>query len=502
MSKTIYYTLSLITAGTAAVSCNSHSGPTAPSPLTGNPQAPALPGAPATSVRDRVYTGDQTSNTVSVINAGTNTFLGTIALGDARPNVLGALYNKQIDVHGLGFSPDGSLLDVISVTSNAVTIIETATNRVRGTVYVGRAPHEGFFTPDGRELWVAVRGEGYVSVIDPVALRETRRIATSDGVAMVVFRPDGRYAFVNSSRTAELAVVDVSTHAVVKRITMPSRFSPNLAASPDGKEVWVTLKDVGKTVIVDANSFAVLGTIDTGPVTNHVNFVTTTSGNFAYITVGGENAVKVYRRNGGTPTLIATIPTGDTPHGLWPSADNSTVYVGLENADSVAVIDVATQRVKAQIGIGQAPQALVFVANAVPTGDGMAGLGRQNVGLRIERRMLAVPNAPDAKAKAVIRDLGPLEAVEIGARGVPAGAMYDAYAVQNMTAPYGRAVKLVHVMAKPDGTIDAAAQLRFFESGFTSVVLTLPGDLPTGATLSSLAVPVLEVASANHCAMH
>ena len=66
--------------------------------------------------------------------------------------MLGALYNKQIDVHGLGFSPYGKLLDVISVTSNAVTIIETATNRIRGQLYVGRAPHEGFFTPDGHEL--------------------------------------------------------------------------------------------------------------------------------------------------------------------------------------------------------------------------------------------------------------------------------------------------------------------------------------------------------------
>ena len=123
---------------------------------------------------------------------------------------------------------------------------------------------------------------------------------------------------------------------------MPSKFSPNLAASPDGQEVWVTFKDIGKTTIVDAQSFNVLGTIDTGPVTNHVNFVTTATDKLAYITVGGENAVKVYRRNGATPTLVATIPVSDTPHGIWPSADNTSLYVGLENADSVAVISVAS----------------------------------------------------------------------------------------------------------------------------------------------------------------
>jgi YVTN family beta-propeller protein len=463
-------------------------------------QAPALPGGAATTSRDRVYTADQTSNTVSVIDAGTNTLLGTIVLGDPRPNLLGPLYNKQIDVHGLGFSPDGSLLDVVSVSSNAVTIIETATNRVRGTVYVGRAPHEGFFTPDGRELWVAVRGENYVSVIDPVALRETRRIPTSDGVAMVIFRPDGRYAFVNSSRTAELDVVDVRTHTVTQRVPMPSKFSPNLAVSPDGEEVWLTLKDVGKTVIVDARTFAVLGTIDTGPITNHVNFVTTPTAKLAYVTVGGENAVKVYRRNGGTPTLIATIPVGDTPHGIWPSSDNSTVYVGEENADSVAVIDVATQRVKARVGIGQAPQALVFVHNAVPSGNGTANLGHQNVGFRIERRSFSIPGDASAKGKAVIRSLGPVEAVELSVRGASPGGMYDAYAVEHSTAPYGKSVQLAHLMIKPDGTADVAAQLRFFDGGFSNIVLTPAGQPPSGATASLEAVQ--QVAVSAHCSAH
>src|SRR3989449_6716853 len=37
--------------------------------------------------------------------------------------------------------------------------IETATNAVKHITYVGRSPHEAFFTPDGSEVWVTVRGE-------------------------------------------------------------------------------------------------------------------------------------------------------------------------------------------------------------------------------------------------------------------------------------------------------------------------------------------------------
>ena len=50
---------------------------TAP-PIT---QVPALPGAPAIAATDRVYTADQVSNTVSVIDPSRNVLLGTIPLG-------------------------------------------------------------------------------------------------------------------------------------------------------------------------------------------------------------------------------------------------------------------------------------------------------------------------------------------------------------------------------------------------------------------------------------
>ena len=105
----------------------------------------------------RVYTADQTSNTVSVINPTENKLVGVIKLGDPVPGALSPLYKGQLLVHGLGYSPDNKRLAVVSVGSNSVTLIDTATNKVIGVVYVGRSPHEAFFTANGRELWVTVR---------------------------------------------------------------------------------------------------------------------------------------------------------------------------------------------------------------------------------------------------------------------------------------------------------------------------------------------------------
>ena len=169
----------------------------------------ARPDIPISS-HDRVYAADQTSNTVSVIDPAENKLLGVIRLGDPVPGALSPLYKGQLLVHGLGYSPDSKTLAVVSVGSNSVTLIDTATNKVKGVVYVGRSPHEAFFTPNGRELWVTVRGENYVSVIDPAQMKEMRRIELANGPGMTMFGPDGKYAFVCSSFTPELAVVDDS----------------------------------------------------------------------------------------------------------------------------------------------------------------------------------------------------------------------------------------------------------------------------------------------------
>ena len=105
----------------------------------------------AVSAQDRFYTSDQFSNTVSVIDPSTNTLLGVIKLGDPTPANLSPLYRGQLLVHGMGFSPDRRTLAVVSIGSNSVSFIDTATNAVKHTAYVGRSPHEAFFRPDGRE---------------------------------------------------------------------------------------------------------------------------------------------------------------------------------------------------------------------------------------------------------------------------------------------------------------------------------------------------------------
>jgi len=380
-------------------------------------QAPGPANAPdiAITSRDRVYAAEQFSNTLSVTDPSTNKLLGVIRLGDPQPGNFSPLYRGQVLVHGLGFSPDHKTLAVVSIGSNSVTFIDTASNSVKHTTYVGRSPHEAFYTPDGKEVWVTVRGEDYVSVLDPQTFQEKTRIKLPNGPGMQIFSPDGKYGYVCSSFMPETDVITVADHKIVGRVTQASPFCPNIAATPDGKQVWFTLKDVGKTQVFDARPpFALLKTMDTGPITNHVNFARTPKGIFAYVTIGGLNQVKVFRTD--DFSQVATIAVGNLPHGVWPSGDGSRIYVGLENADQLVAIDTAANKVIANVPVGQAPQAIAYVPEAVISGTGTDNLQPLGVAGQVAHLSLGAGN--QASTSVSLFDQGLVQVLQASVTGL------------------------------------------------------------------------------------
>ena len=450
----------------------------------------------AISSRDRVYAADQTSNTVSVIDPSANKLLGVIRLGDPVPGALSPLYKGQLLVHGLGYSPDSKTIAVVSIASNSVALIDTATNKVKGVVYVGRSPHEAFFTPNGRELWVTVRGEDYVSVIDPMKMREIRRIHLANGPGMTMFGPDGRYGFVCSSFTPELAVIDTTSHQIIKRVPQSSPFCPNIAVSPENDEVWITLKDVGKVQVFSARPpFEQIALLDTGPITNHVHFANNRAGKFAYLTIGGTNEVKAYRR-GAKPELVATIPVGDLPHGIWPSGDGTRVYVALENGEHAVAIDTVSNKVIANIPIGQTTQALVYVPGAVPNGDGMGNLTPLGVaGQTLHLEMLPPSGAgSNGRATVAVNSLGVIDLLQIAATGLQPGQEYQLSLVDSLTKPDANRVGIAKFRTWPNGAgiAQAIGPLRTVVAGSGGAASQQPEQRYLILTATGSDQPVLQ----------
>jgi YVTN family beta-propeller protein len=249
-------------------------------------------------------------------------------------------------------------------------------------------------------------------------------------------------------------------------VKQDSPFCPNIAASPDGRQVWFTLKDVGKTQVFDARPpFNLVRTIDTGPITNHVNFARTAKGTFAYVTVGGTNEVKVFRTDDFSE--VATIPVGKLPHGVWPSGDGTRIYVGLENDDALVAIDTASNSVVATVPIGQAPQAIAYVPNAVPDPDQRANLQPLGVAGEVAHLVLAPKAAAEQPSTSVsLFDQGLIQVLQASVTGLEPKQPYI-LALADQADGSGALQPLAAFMTNPAGSaiVDAAGPIRQIVQG-------------------------------------
>ncbi len=323
-------------------------------------------------------------------------------------------------------------------------------------------------------------------MLDAKTFTEKTRIITPSGPGMQIFSPDGKYGYICSSFNPETDVVSVADHKIITKVKQDSPFCPNIAAAPDGNQVWFTLKDTGKTQVFNAKPpFNLIKTLDTGPITNHVNFVHTAKGTFAYVTIGGLNQVKVFRTD--DFSLVATIPVGNLPHGVWPSGDGSRIYVGLENADALAAIDTATNKVIANIPIGQAPQAIAYVPNAAPNPDDRQNLQALGVaGQAAHLRLGPKDGSKDGQAPTSVSlfDQGLIQVLQASVTGLEPKQKY-VLALADHADGSGSLQPLAAFMTNPAGSaiVNATGPIRQIvndpaSSGRRYLVIA-PGDATT-----------------------
>ncbi|MEP6944621.1 MAG: hypothetical protein ABJA02_01800, partial [Acidobacteriota bacterium] len=218
-------------------------------------------------------------------------------------------------------------------------------------------------------------------------------------------------------------------------------------------------KDASKTQAFSAEPpFNEIAVLETGPITNHVIFADNKDGKFAYITIGGADEVKVFRR-GPMPELVATIPVGELPHGIWRSGDGSRVYVALENGGAVQAIDTLTNKVIATIPIGQTAQALVYVPNAVPVGSGTENLTPLgNAANAVKIGMTGVDGvSPGSKATVTVNSLGLLDLLEIAVSGLEPKKSYTLLLSETNKPPFNKLEPLANFVTWQDGAAVAQA---------------------------------------------
>jgi YVTN family beta-propeller protein len=285
----------------------------------------------------KAYVGNFKDNTVSVIDTGTRKVLGTIPVA-AGP-------------HGMAMTPDGRRLYVTGDESSSMSVIDTSADRVIRTIDVGKEPHGVTLAPDARLLLVAVNGEDQVVFVDTASQSVVGKVRVLKPHTIAI-RRDGKFAYVASQQPGQfaLAVIDLASRSLARSIALdkPPR---DLEFGYDGKALYFTEAGLNAVQVLDPSSDKIIASIPTGASPHYANFFPKTALGMAVVQGPGE--VLLFDPSSNTPAR--SIKVGKQPHWLTTSSDGKTAFVTDEGSNDLSIVDLASGRIET-IPVGNAPR--------------------------------------------------------------------------------------------------------------------------------------------------
>ena len=294
----------------------------------------AAPAAGAT-----LFITNTKADSVSIIDTDTFEVVGTIPLGQGKPN-------------RIVFHPDGRTAWVVYDKSHDLGVIDAESRKLLKRVRIGGNPYNLAFTPDGRHLlvldWASDKSTDEVIFYD--------RVEVSTWPAHAIFSRDGKLLYVSGETAGDLTVIDVAQRTVVARIVHGGGDAMGLALTADGKTLYAAAGENKSVLKIDTAANKVLGEI---PLRGIVHEATLTlDGKYLYTTLRKLNKVVVVRTS--DDKIVATIPQKGYPDLVTMDPTGRWALVTNRWADLVSVIDLTSHSQVRTIPVGKAPHGMAL----------------------------------------------------------------------------------------------------------------------------------------------
>lgn len=345
------------------------------------------PGEMAFSADGRsLYVVCERSDELRIVEAATGKTTARIPVGHVPRN--------------LALSPDGKLVYVVNSWEDTLSVVDLATQSVIRTIPTGGEPYSAIFDRDGSTLYVANRVSNDISVIDVASGVEKKRLTGGRGVSYLVLSADGSkvygthiYPKQGAHRTrpdSEITVIDTATQSVIERKPLPGVAGVfHIATSTDGRLIvasamrpknlvplahvehgWVVTSEL--TVFGDDVGGVIQVPIDELEAYYSLPFsvAITPDKSRIFVSTAGSDSVTVIDTkrllrfahsqkasfatdlSASSNYVEARIAVGHNPRGIALSPDATRLYVANRLDDSIAVIDVKTNKLVTTIDLG------------------------------------------------------------------------------------------------------------------------------------------------------
>lgn len=230
-------------------------------------------------------------------------------------------FPSNADPETFAISHDGKTLYTSNEDSGMLSAIDLVKGSVRAAVTVGTEPEGVAVSQDDRTVYTACETSNQVYVIDTRTMKVLASIPTAPRPRSVLLSLKNHTGYVTDEFGGSITVFSTETYKVLKTIPLgdPKLVRPmGVAASADGRLLYVTTGRAGTLLEVDADSGQILRTIE---------------------------------------------GVGKRPWGVTLSRDGRKAYTANGPGGDISVVDLASGGVESRIAVGGSPWGIVSAAS-------------------------------------------------------------------------------------------------------------------------------------------
>jgi YVTN family beta-propeller protein len=245
---------------------------------------------------------------------------------------------------GIAVNPTTGKIYVANEFSNTVSIIDEGTDKVQATIKVGSFPYGIDINPLNNRVYVANRGSNTVSVIDGSTNLKMADVNVGKSPIDVAVNPSSSLVYVTNIESGTVSVIDGITNTVsstikVGRIPYAIAVNPatNLAYITDIGDGSISILDISKSNSSEDSNDAARTLEKINGIIAPAGIAINTSTNKAYVTDYASNTVFVIDLK--TNSVIDRIKVGTNPVGISLNPISNKIYVANIGDNTVSVID-------------------------------------------------------------------------------------------------------------------------------------------------------------------
>ncbi len=258
------------------------------------------------------------------------------------------------------------------VAGNSITVIDAQTNTAVKTLSLGESlrPHGIITLPQGNAVGVVTDIGNHLSVVNLDSGVVEKQIATKQDMShLLVHHPVKPLIYVSNINSGSISVVDTQQDQVVQIITC-SKKAEGIAIKPDGTEIWVTNIKENFISVINTDTYETTTTLATGAQPLRIAF--SIDGKQCLVSNSSDGTVSLF--NTETKQLIKTLPMPGSndivdkliygtprPVGLLMHPNGKYAFVSNYTADRVEVIDMESFTCVSSISVGRMPDGLALV---------------------------------------------------------------------------------------------------------------------------------------------